>query len=166
MPYSDRFLATDNLITHLSTFVGAITDQTLQSNYAGFLSVSSVTVYELAIKDIFIDFATKKNKVLGTVISTHFEKLNGRIGISDLRGVHIKLFGEQYLRKFDKKLKIKDDTIFATSRTNIISDFGNLITCRHKFVHNGSPTLTVNEVINCYRNGKEVIHCLDETMRR
>lgn len=166
MPYTDRFTATDNLILHLSTFVHTIPDPAIQANYAGFLSVSSVTVFELAIKDIFIEFASSKNKVLGTVINKYFEKLNGRIQLADLRGTHIKLFGEKYLKKFDKKLKIKDNIFFASHRVIISTEYSNLITCRHQYVHKGSPTLSISEVINYYLHGKEVIQCLSEAMRR
>ena len=166
MPYTDRFIATDNLIVHLNTFVGTITDAALQANYAGFLSVSGITVYELAIKDIFTEFADKKNKVFGTVISTHFDKLNGRIRLPDLRGTHIKLFGEKYIKRFDKGLKIKENHFIRSSRISVTNDYGNLITCRHEFVHKGTPTLTVNEVINCYLHGKEILHCLADAMKR
>ena len=70
MSYTDRFIATDNLISHLNTIVGTITDPAIQANYAGFLSVSSVTVYELAIKDIFNEFAS--NQILYPLIfNTH-----------------------------------------------------------------------------------------------
>ena len=166
MLYSDRFIATDNLIAHLNTFVGTIADPIIQANYAGFLSVSSVTVYELAIKDIFNEFALKKNKVFGTFITTHFSKINSRVRISELRGTQIKLFGEKYLKKFDKILNTKENSLITSSKISITTDYGNLITCRHEFVHNGAPTLTINEVINCYKNGKEVIHCLHDTMKR
>jgi hypothetical protein len=166
MPYSDKFRTTDNLISHLTTFIGSITDPAIQANYAGFLSVSSVTVFELAIKEIFVEFAYNKHKVLGTVINKHFVKINGRIKISELRGSHIKLFGDKYLKRFDKKLKTKEDFFLGSSRISIIADYGNLITCRHEFVHKGVPTLTIYEVMRCYNNGKEILKCLSETMRR
>lgn len=166
MSYTDRFIATDNLISHLNTIVGTIADPAIQANYAGFLSVSSVTVYELAIKDIFNEFASKKNKVFGNFIERYFEKLNGRIKIDDLKGIHIKRFGDKYLRKFNTKLQLKENNVFATSRISITNAYTNLIMCRHKYVHNGSPTLTINEVIAYYNSGKEVIHCLDDAMKR
>lgn len=165
MPYSDRFIATDNLIKHLNNVMVTITDQSLQSNYAGFLSVSSVTVYELAIKDIFNEFALKKNKVFGNFTERHFSRINGRIKLDDLRGAHLTLFGEKYLKRFNKNLSVKESSIFSATKKNIIADYGNLVTCRHKYVHGGSPTLTINEVISCYESGKEIIHCLNQSIR-
>lgn len=166
MPYTDRFRATDSLVAHLKTIVGTITDPELKANYAGFLSVSSVTVYELAIKSIFCEFASKKNKVFGTVIETHFDRIKGRIKIDDLKNSHIRLFGDKYLKKFNQKLQIKESGIFKTSRISISANYGNLITCRHEYVHSGSPTLTINEVIDYFQSGKEIIHCLNEAMKR
>jgi hypothetical protein len=166
MHYTDRFIATDKLIAHLKTVIGTITDTAIKANYAGFLSVSGVTVYELAIKDIFNEFASKKHKVFGTVIEKHFEKLNGKIKIEHLKGEHVKLFGDKYLERFSLMLKRKENSIMSTSRISISANYGNLILCRHKYVHAGYPTLTIDEVIDCYKNGQEVIHCLYEVMKR
>lgn len=166
MAYVDRFLATNNLIVHLKTVIGTIADPAIIANYAGFLSVSCVTVYELAIKDIFSEFASKKNKVFGTFIEKHFAKINGRIKIDDLRGTHVKLFGDKYLERFCKKLQKRESEIFTASRVSIITVYGNLVVCRHQYVHAGAPTLTISEVMDSYENGKEVIHCLSDSMKR
>ena len=166
MLYTNRFIATDNLIIHLKPVVGAITDTSIKANYAGFLSVSAITVYELAIKDVFNEFAAKKNKVFGSFVEKHFSRINGKIKIEHLKGNHIKLFGEKYLKKFDASLKNKEDTLLTTSKISIKSSYDNLITCRHDYVHKGSPTLTINEVMDSYNYGKEVIHCLNEAMKR
>lgn len=166
MSYLNRFTTTDNLIAHLSPIVSTIRDTAIQSNYAGFLSVSAVTVYELAIKDIFTEFALKKNVVFGTFVEKHFSTINGRIKLDDLKGQHIKQFGTKYLIKFEKRLKIKEDIASTTTRKNIRTDYSNLILCRHKYVHGGTPTLTFQEVLDNYQTGKDVIHSLYETMQR
>lgn len=166
MAYQDRFIATDNLIAHLTPIVTGITDAATKSNYAGFLSVSAVTVYELAIKDIFTEFATKKNSVFGDFISKHFAGINGRIKLEDLKGQHIKPFGTKYLDKFEKKLKKREQAVFLATRKNVRSDYSNLIICRHKYVHAGNPTLTFEEVLDNYQMGKEIIHSLFEAMQR
>ena len=85
MAYNDRFRSTDKLVTHLSTIINGIIDSEIQASYAGFLSVSATTVYELAIKDIFNEFALKKNKVFGSFVENHFNRINGRIKIGDLK---------------------------------------------------------------------------------
>jgi hypothetical protein len=166
MPYTDRFIDTDNLLGHLNTVVTSVTDSTVLSSYAGFLSVSAITVYELAIKDIFNEFAIKKNKSFGNFVEKHFGKINGRILLDDLRGQHIKPFGDKYLRQFDNKLITKEANILISSRVSMKECYKNLIICRHKFVHGGSPTLTYNEVVNFYQYGKGVIECLNLAMKR
>lgn len=166
MAYQDRFIATDNLIAQLSPIVTGITDTAIKSNYAGFLSVSAVTVYELAIKDIFTEFATKKNIVFGNFIEKHFASINGRIKLDDLKGQHIKPFGTKYLDKFEKRLVQRERVVFTSTRKNVRSDYSNLIICRHKYVHAGSPTLTFQEVLDNYQTGKEIIHSLYEAMQR
>lgn len=166
MPYTNRFISTDDLITHLNTFIGAITDGVILSSYAGFLAVSSVTVYELAIKDIFSEFAYKKKNSFGTFVESHFEKINGRIKLSNLKEEHISSFGAKYLNRFNRDLDRKDVLSISTGSGSIKSSYGNLINCRHSFVHRGTPTLTIPEIMRCYQQGKEVIHSLNTSMVR
>jgi hypothetical protein len=60
MPYVDQFQLADDYLAHLDAVIVQITDPFIKSRYTGFLAVSAVTVYELAIKSIFIDFAHRK----------------------------------------------------------------------------------------------------------
>lgn len=166
MNYSDRFIATDNLITHLSSIITTITDPQIQASYAGFLSVSAITVYELAIKDIFSEFGKKKNTVFGEFVENYFSKINGRIRIDDLKGDHIKRFGEKYFARFKKMVQKTETSYMQLNHVSITTSYSNLVTCRHDFVHKGAPTLTINEVMDSYKYGKEVIHCLFNTMKR
>lgn len=166
MPYTDRFVDTDHLITHLQTFVGSITDGVLQARYAGFLSVCAVTVYELAIKDIFRNFASKKNTAFGVFVDSHFDRINGRIKLNNLKDEHIQSFGTKYLTRFIRDLDLKDAASIAAGNGSIKAYYGNLIVCRHNFVHQGNPTLTINEIILYYEKGKEVLHSLNLAMVR
>jgi len=146
--------------------ISTITDAEVLASYAGFLSVSAVTVYELAIKDVFNEFALKKHKVFGTFVENHFKRINGKIKIDDLKNEHIKPFGSAYLQKFQVLLQKKEDSIFKSHHISIKTSYQNLIQCRHNFVHKGFPTLTINEVIDNYKNCKDVIHCLNDAMKR
>jgi hypothetical protein len=166
MPYTDRFIPTDSLIPHLTGVTSGILDPRLKANYAGFLSVSAVTVYELAIKDIFEEFAQKKHNIFGYYIQTHFEKINGRIKIDSLRNDHIKGFGPRYVAKFNRELDRRENSLFSAHRISIKNCYGNLIVCRHEYVHQGNPTLTFSEVVTNYNYGKEIIHSLEIAMRR
>lgn len=166
MPYQNRFVATDGLIAHLTPIVNTITDAAIKANYAGFLSVSAVTVYELAIKDIFSEFATNKHKVFGNFVDRHFYRINGKIKISDIKETHIMHFGEKYFKKFEANLNKKETIVLNTTRKSIKASYSNLILCRHNYVHKGFPTLTFEEVLENYAIGKDVIHSLYDAMKR
>lgn len=166
MPYSNRFVATDNLIAHLNPIINTVTDTAIKANYAGFISVSAVTVYELAIKDIFIEFATKKNKVFGDFVDIHFARINGNIKLDNLKNVHVKHFGNKYLVKFNANLVKNEKIVFSTTQKEMRSSYSNLILCRHDYVHKGSPTLSFEEVLDNYEIGKYVIQSLYDAMKR
>jgi len=165
MSYVDRFKTTDELINHLQPIISIITNEELKSKYAGFLSASAVTVYELAIKDIFINFAEKKNKAFGIFITEYFHRISGHIKIIDIEK-YAKSFGEKYINRFNKKLKIKNKYIFSIYHNDIKAIYGNLINCRNEFIHENNTTMTFDEVVEGYKLGKEIIHILSETMQR
>jgi hypothetical protein len=165
MPYTDRFKATDDLITHLRTVVSTISDEELKSRYAGFLAASAVTVYELAIKDIFITFAENENLAFGMFVTKYFNRINGKINIDDIEK-YAKLFGENYQGEFKKKLLEKNTLFMHEHHNNIQALYGNLVMCRHKYIHENTTTITFNEVLEDYEIGKEIIKILYETMQR
>ncbi|MES1182050.1 MAG: HEPN domain-containing protein [Flavobacterium sp.] len=167
MAYSDKFIATDTLITRLNPIIATVIDPDVRNSYAGLLSVSAITAYELAIKEICIAFSEKKHKVFGTVMEAHFSRLNGRIKYSALRGEIIKPFGKNYLDRFDNKMKrIERLKLTGPTHVSAIAQYDNLIQCRHGFVHGGNILLTPNEVIQAFSNGKDIIHCLHSSMVR
>lgn len=164
MSYIDKFLYADKLVNHLKTVIGSISDPEIKVSYAGFLSVSAVTVYELAIKDIFIDFAKRQNKIFGIFVENHFSRINGRIKIENIKGEHILRFGQKYRDRYNNLLAIKEKSNMQSKHLSTQSAYDNLVLCRHNFVHEGTPTLTISEVIESYEIGKEVIHCLNDAL--
>ena len=72
MSYLSRFSEVDLLITQLQPSIPAITDDMIKANFAGMLSVKAVTAYELAIKDILIEFSRKKHMIFGTFVDFSF----------------------------------------------------------------------------------------------
>lgn len=104
MIYSDHFRHADDVIKHLSGVVQDLTDPLLKVKYTGFVAISAVTVYELAIKEIFCDFAKRKHKVLGKFTESHFDRINGRISLDNIRKDYCSRFGDVYLSRFKKRL--------------------------------------------------------------
>ena len=168
MPYADNFQHADGIVIHLNTIVPTLTDPILRVKYIGFIAVAAVTVYEMAIKSIFIDFANKKHKVLGHFTEAYFERINGRIRIVNIREEYITRFGERYLNRFNVKLEQYANDYLRRHKRDIRSSYSNLIKWRNDFAHEGTirTTATYPEAVQAYEDGKEVIRCLAETMTR
>lgn len=161
-----HFSLADNFIAHVKKTVG--TDPFITTRYIGFVAVSAVTVYELAIKDIYCCFGENKNAVFGNFVAQHFYRINGRIKLDDIKDRHLNLFGEKYKSRFLKKLyQIEQDTL-KRDKVSIKASYGNIIRLRHLFAHEGiiPGTVSLEEALTSYELGKHVIYCLNETMRR
>ncbi|EDQ34916.1 hypothetical protein HPDFL43_01925 [Hoeflea phototrophica DFL-43] len=168
MSYSDRFALVEDYLAHVDPMMAALEDPFVEGRYTGFIAISAVTAYELAIKDIFYDFADKKHTVLGDMTRARFFRLNGKIKLDDLKKEHIKMFGDKYLDRFKRNLeKAENDYVRAYSKSPKTA-YNNVITWRHQFVHEGTMPNTTNyaEIKEQYTAGKEVVHCLFKSMVR
>lgn len=168
MAYSANFQHADDIVANLNTFVPALPDPLLKVKYIGFVAVASVTVYEMAIKSIFIDFANKKHKVLGNFAESIFDRINGRIKITEIRDVYIIRFGEIYQKRFDKKVEQCTENYLRTQGRDVKSSYTNVINWRNDFAHEGriNTNATYADVVQAYQDGKEIIRCLAEAMVR
>lgn len=168
MPYTSRFALVEDYLTHLDPMMAGIADPFLQGRYLGFVLISAVTVYELAIKDIIYEFSDKKHAVLGKFARARFDQLNGRIKIDSLKNEHIKMFGVKYVERFNKKLDAREILSLSSGGPSIKSSYGNVITWRHAFVHQGVVPNTTNyaEIKRAYVAGKEVLHCVNDALVR
>ncbi len=168
MAYTDHYHLADDVITHLDTVIDGIADPFIASRYVGLVAVTAVTVYELAIKEIFIEFGEKKHKVLGNFTRSHFARINGRIKIAIIQKDYIRPFGDKYVQRFKRKLEQAESDNLHTHGISIRSRYGNIITWRNEFAHAGRvpTTATYTETTKSYESGKEVIRCLAETMYR
>jgi len=168
MSYLNHFAMADDMINHLSSVVIGQTDPFISSRYVGFVSVSAVTVYELALKEIFIDFARKKHNVFGTYAKSHFDRINGRIKYKSIKEDYILKFGDKYLKRYKKKMKLLESDCLITQGKSVINSYNNLIIWRNDFAHEGHVpnTVTFTEAVDSYYLGKELIKCVADTMTR
>ena len=168
MAYQDHFKLADDMVVHLNLVTSGIADPFISSRYIGFVAVSAVTVYELAIKEIFCDFASRKHIVLGNFAFSYFDRINGRVKLKIIKDEYISRFGTKYVDKFKKKLDQAEDRLLRTSRVSVKNSYSNVIEWRNQFAHEGQipSTVTYGEIIKSYNAGKEVIHCLAQTMQR
>lgn len=168
MTYSERFSLVEDYLAHVDPMMAGIADPFVQGRYIGFIAISAVTAYELAIKDIFYGFADKKHVVLGDVTRARFFRMNGRIKLDELKKEHVKMFGDKYLEKFKRNLDKADLEYLRDHNKSPKGAYNNVITWRHQFVHDGTVpnTTNYNEIKDNYAAGKEVIHCLYRSMTR
>ena len=165
MAYLKRFNSVDLLISQLRPIAQTGPDPLVLSAMAGIVAVEAVTAYELAIKDIFEEFSRKKNKVFGSFVTNSYSKLNGRIKYQEIKEM-VKAFGEKYRERFLKKMDEKTKIVLVSDHVDLIQTYNNLILGRHEFVHAGQLTMTLQEAINSYSRGKELIGALYESMKR
>lgn len=168
MSYQSNFAAADDFITHLDGVMDAIAEPYLQSRYLGFVTLTAVTVFELAIKQVICEFADKKHSVLGNLTRDKMDRINGRIKLDNLQKEFIKPFGEKYLNRFRSNLDKMENESLRAGMGSIKSSYGNIIQWRHEFVHQGRVPSTTNyfEIKNSFYVGKKVIDCLHKSMVR
>ena len=166
--YEPRFGFVDGYLGHLDRIIAEIQDPFLQGQYLGFITTTAVTCYELAIKDVFYCFSDKKHAVLGAFTRSHFERLNGRIKVRDLKEQHVAAYGQKYKVRFTRNLAIIEKSYLKDFHLSPATCFDNIITWRHQFVHGGNQPTTTNyaELKRHYEAGKQIIKCLAQTMTR
>ena len=105
---------------------------------------------------------------MGQYVRSQFNRINGRVQYRALKDEYTLQFGEKYQEQFKRNIKEKSDAYLKTHGRDILNSYNNIIVWRNNFAHEGrlNETATLNEVISAYEDGKEIIHCLAETMQR
>src|SRR5690606_27983601 len=73
------------------------------SRYVGFFAVASISVIELAYKDIMIDFANRTHATFAVFLSSHYDRLNARVKLTHING-DLEKFGGPFLSRFTEQL--------------------------------------------------------------
>jgi hypothetical protein len=168
MAYRSHFAHADSIIAHLGSLRGPSLDPLLEAKYVGFVAVACVTVFEMAVKEILVSFANKKHAILGNVIRTRCERMNGRIQLDMLKQDYVLPFGDKYRNKLDRQVTSCVNAGLQTKRRDIRVSYKNIILWRHDFAHSGAVTgnATWAEVVQAYDDGKEIIDCLNRALTR
>lgn len=158
------FVDSDSFIQHIKDTASSIRDDYVTSRYVGFIATTAVTVYEVAVKKLLVEFANAQHPILANFVSAEFEQINARIRTEDIREKYLDKFGKKYSDRFVSLLDAKEKE-FIKDKGSIIHSYGNLITWRHEFVHQGTvpANATFDEAIKSYGLGKEVIFVLQQT---
>lgn len=157
MAYTDKFQPADELINEINTLKPHISSVALPK-FIGAISVSAVTSYELAIKEILIDYAYSKHNLFGGFIQNYLSRLNGRIEIPDLKK-EIKKIDNTLPTNFETKI-----TEVEQIEPSVRFCYQNLIQGRHSYVHANRINLSYDECIHDYELGKKIIGALYEVM--
>lgn len=162
MCYSDLFEISDAYIKHSELVVVHIADPIIISRYTGFAATNAVTMYELAVKRLLVQYCMSQHPLLGNVAENIFSRVNGKIKIDDIK--------KNFLSKIDHKLSLRfeevifewESAILISTGKSIRNSYNNIIQWRHDFVHSGHPPLnaTLKETIESYYAGKCIIECL------
>ena len=168
MAYTNHFVASDNVINNLALLAASTPDPVLKGQLAGFAAVSANTVYEMAIKAVFIDFAISKHKVLASFTASHFSRINGKISIKVIKEDYVPRFGDKYVVRFKRAITLLEKTELRASGISVHSSYANLITWRNEFAHGGHApaNATFADVAQAYQTGKKVIDTLANCMKR
>lgn len=164
VPYRKHYQLVDDVTQHFDDVTQTI-DAFIESRYVGFFAVASVSVIELAYKDIIIDFAARTHPTFGTFFSAHYERLNARVNLSDIKS-DLKRLGGPFDTRFFKLLDRVQAYEIAHHSFSVRDAYASLITCRHKFSHEGNvpENIGYSDVKNGYKAGKIVLACLAKTL--
>jgi hypothetical protein len=168
MPSTLNFSHADAIVSNLNSLVSPALNPLIAAQYAGFVTVAAVCVYEMAVKEIFMNFADLKHPILGSMTRETFERINGRVIYKTIKDEYVPKFGSKYSTKFAAQISRNSKNFLRLNGRDIISAYNNIITWRNEFVHAGQipATATYAEVVRSYEDGKEVIKCLNEAMHR
>ncbi len=166
MAYQDHFRLVDDVSVHFDGTVGGI-DAFLLSRYVGFYAVASAAVIELALKEIVISFAKHNHPLFGTYIEDRYDQINGRIKIGHITQDHLRPFGDNYVKRFERLLKRVDDHCIRSKRFSVKGSYGSLIACRHDFAHAGTIPANAGyaDIKTGFEAGKIVLACLAKTLK-
>jgi hypothetical protein len=161
--HARHFALVDDVVEHFDDAVDGLGPE-LASRYAGLFAVSSVAVLELALKDVVIGFAKSRDVVFGDYIETRYAQTNARIKLQHIREEHLKPFGSGYVARFNEYVSRAERLSLKWYRFSLIQRYSNLITCRHKFAHEGQATCTYGDAKDGFAAGKVIISCLARSL--
>lgn len=166
MSYEKHYKLVDDVTHHFDEVTKSI-DAFIESRYVGFFAVASISVIELAYKEIVIDFATKAHPTFGTFFSSHYERLNARVKLKHIND-DLKRLGGSFHTRFNKLLDRVQIYQIRQHSFSVKDAYASLITCRHDFSHEGSipENMSYNDVKKGYRAGKIILACLAKSLSR
>jgi hypothetical protein len=165
MSYSRHYKLVDDVTQHFDEVTKSI-DPFIESRYVGFFAVASISVIELAYRDIIVDFATRAHPTFGTFFTSHYKRLNARVKLEHIED-DLRRLGGPFKPRFSKLLNRVHAYEIRRNSFSVKDAYSSLITCRHKFSHEGSVPENIGyiDVKNGYRAGQIVLACLAKALK-
>lgn len=132
-----------------------------RADLAGLLVVAICASYETAVKETLITFATNHHAQFGIFAQNHFNKLNSRIGISDLHK-YTRTFDDTVHGRFGKLLDKRKKSILGRVGYDIVKSYEQILSWRHDFAHAGIRNTTIEEALITHTLAKRVLFSFNE----
>ena len=140
-------------------------DQRLRNEIAGMFAVTIAASYEGIVKETLVEYAGSFHQKYREHIEKDFERLNGRISVSDLKN-YSRLFGleewvEHGVRKnsttFHRILEEKKVVVERRFRIDLMTSYKSIFTWRNAYAHERTTTATFSDVYKAHRVAQYVI---------
>ena len=166
MSYDRHYKLVDDVTHHFDEVTRSI-DAFIESRYVGFFAVASISVIELAYKEIVVEFATKAHPTFGAFFSSHYERLNARVKLKHIND-DLDRLGGSHLTRFTKLLDRVQAYQIRHNSFSVKDAYSSLIICRHKFSHEGAipENMSYSDVKRGYQAGKIILACLAKALIR
>ena len=166
MSYTRHYRLVDDVTDHFDDVTQNI-NAFIGSRYVGFFAVASVSVIELAYRQIIVDFANNAHPTFGAFFSEHYKKTNARVRFEDIKK-DLKRLGGTYHSRFSKLLERVQQYEIRHNSFSVKDSYSSLIQCRHDFAHEGDvpQNIAYTDVKNGYRAAKIVLACLAKTLSK
>lgn len=159
-----HFAKIDALIAEIDKHVPAgegYQEVRFRADLAGLLVVAIVATYESCVKEVLISYAKGRHSDFGQFASNHYDHLNSRIKVADLKR-YCKLFSPEIEGRFKDKLNKRKSLIPAHLKKDINDSYEQLLDWRHEFAHALNNNTTIEEAAKTHLFGKRVLYAFDE----
>lgn len=162
-----HFRRIDNLVEHMDRMVpeGGKGTADFRGDLAGLLVVAIVASYETCVKEVMINFASRKHSQFEVFVANEYSKLSSRVAVSDLHR-YAQLFGHEVGGRFKSRLNQRSDSIGQRTGVDIKQSYSQLLNWRHDFAHAGKRNTTIDEAMQFHCYGKRVLYAFDEAFAR
>lgn len=137
----------------------------IRADLAGLLVVAIAATYETCVKEVIVNYASKKHVSFAAFASRNYEKLNSRIQVNDLKK-YCELCDPEIQSNFKNFLKKRKDILAERTGQDIEKSYKQILDWRHGFAHAWARNTTIEEAQKTHLAAKRVLYSFDEAFER